>query len=106
MKLPSTLLLSASLFCILSCSQDKKPTAETETATAENLAAPDPNPIKAEITNMEVDSLEATMEFSDPQPTAGAPTTVTTASGMNPPHGLPGHNCDIPVGAPLNSKGK
>ena len=23
---------------------------------------------------------------------------------LNPPHGQPGHRCDIPVGAPLNSK--
>lgn len=27
-----------------------------------------------------------------------------TAPGMNPPHGQPGHRCDIAVGAPLNSK--
>lgn len=26
------------------------------------------------------------------------------APGMNPPHGQPGHRCDIPVGQPLNSK--
>ncbi|WP_188050432.1 hypothetical protein [Flavobacterium sp. GP15] len=25
------------------------------------------------------------------------------AKGMNPEHGRPGHRCDIPVGAPLNS---
>lgn len=30
-------------------------------------------------------------------------TTATTAPGMNPPHGQPGHRCDIAVGAPLNS---
>ncbi|MFB9078407.1 hypothetical protein ACFFLS_16110 [Flavobacterium procerum] len=30
-------------------------------------------------------------------------TPVKTAKGMNPPHGQPGHRCDIPVGAPLNS---
>ncbi|MEZ0128478.1 hypothetical protein AB9T88_01130 [Flavobacterium sp. LBUM151] len=36
-------------------------------------------------------------------------TTTTTAApvkvgkGMNPSHGQPGHRCDIPVGAPLNS---
>lgn len=29
--------------------------------------------------------------------------SATTASGMNPPHGEPGHRCDIAVGAPLNS---
>ena len=30
-------------------------------------------------------------------------TTTEVAEGMNPPHGQPGHRCDIPVGAPLNS---
>jgi len=29
---------------------------------------------------------------------------VATKPGMNPPHGQPGHQCGIPVGAPLNSK--
>ncbi|WP_348799792.1 hypothetical protein [Flavobacterium adhaerens] len=32
------------------------------------------------------------------------PTKTVTAKGMNPPHGQPGHRCDIPVGSPLNSK--
>ena len=32
------------------------------------------------------------------------PNQVKTAPGMNPPHGEPGHRCDIAVGAPLNSK--
>ena len=36
------------------------------------------------------------------QQTAQAATQ--TAAGMNPPHGQPGHRCEIPVGAPLNSK--
>lgn len=30
-------------------------------------------------------------------------TSVPVAKGMNPAHGQPGHRCDIPVGAPLNS---
>lgn len=33
-----------------------------------------------------------------------APAPIATAPGMNPPHGQPGHRCDIPVGQPLNSK--
>ena len=36
-------------------------------------------------------------------PTTTAAATTTTAPGMNPPHGQPGHRCDIKVGAPLNS---
>lgn len=34
----------------------------------------------------------------------GKAKNVKTAKGMNPPHGEPGHRCDIPVGQPLNSK--
>lgn len=34
----------------------------------------------------------------------GKAKTIKTAKGMNPPHGEPGHRCDIPVGQPLNSK--
>jgi len=26
---------------------------------------------------------------------------ATAANGLNPEHGLPGHRCDLPVGAPL-----
>ena len=42
-----------------------------------------------------------------PQPAAPAPVktstaTGTTPKGVNPPHGQPGHRCDIAVGAPLN----
>lgn len=33
-----------------------------------------------------------------------APVTASTnKAGLNPPHGQPGHRCDIQVGAPLNS---
>lgn len=42
-------------------------------------------------------------------PAAPAPSPVAktvTAPGMNPPHGEPGHRCDISVGAPLNSPPK
>lgn len=35
--------------------------------------------------------------------TAPTATAGSTAPGMNPAHGQPGHRCDIAVGAPLNS---
>lgn len=35
--------------------------------------------------------------------TTTAPAPAATAKGMNPPHGQPGHDCAIAVGAPLNS---
>jgi hypothetical protein len=39
-----------------------------------------------------------------PQTVVAAPQPVKTEPGMNPPHGQPGHRCDIEVGKPLNSK--
>jgi len=38
------------------------------------------------------------------QPQPSAPATAQPASGqrLNPPHGQPGHSCDVAVGAPLN----
>ncbi|HEY1113072.1 MAG TPA: hypothetical protein VGE66_05905 [Chitinophagaceae bacterium] len=34
--------------------------------------------------------------------TNAAPATGSAAAGTNPPHGQPGHRCDLAVGAPLN----
>ncbi len=33
-----------------------------------------------------------------------SPANGVSTAGLNPSHGQPGHRCDIPVGAPLNSK--
>jgi hypothetical protein len=41
---------------------------------------------------------------SAPQVVTQTAAQTATAPGMNPPHGQPGHRCDISVGAPLNSK--
>lgn len=52
------------------------------------------------------------MPASDANTTVSAPGTSIslpqqksgpTAAGMNPPHGQPGHRCDIPDGSPLSS---
>lgn len=39
--------------------------------------------------------------MSSPAPSGAPATAGTTAPGMNPPHGEPGHDCAIPVGQPL-----
>ena len=47
-----------------------------------------------------------TLQVKPGQQNVVTTTTVTpqkVAKGMNPPHGQPGHRCDIAVGAPLNS---
>ncbi|MBK6446411.1 MAG: hypothetical protein IPF81_14280 [Bacteroidetes bacterium] len=38
---------------------------------------------------------------SQPQMQTTTPASGPTAPGMNPPHGQPGHDCAIAVGAPL-----
>lgn len=54
---------------------------------------------------------EETINMTAPQTTVQQPTQVATPApavktqpGMNPPHGQPGHDCAVAVGAPLNSK--
>ncbi|MBA3899771.1 MAG: hypothetical protein H0X62_06100 [Bacteroidetes bacterium] len=37
-------------------------------------------------------------------PATDAEFTPSGAAGLNPPHGEPGHRCEIEVGAPLNSE--
>ena len=113
---------------IASCAEDNNkeyvdksimPTAE-EKAAAEQKAAVNTATVPAN-TAMPV-NMPANM-----QPQQGSPVTIPggkpvmvnpqaqqnnmvmtpvqpTAPGMNPPHGQPGHRCDISVGAPLNSK--
>jgi hypothetical protein len=72
--------------------QDSSPVSDS-TAVAAMSAAPQPQMASAP-------AQQATM-MPIPQPVQQQ---VKTAKGMNPPHGQPGHRCDIPVGMPLNSK--
>lgn len=55
---------------------------------------------------------EGNTAFSTPQPATAdstntlseAPAEAYQAANLNPPHGQPGHDCSIAVGAPLNAK--
>ncbi|HRF24698.1 MAG TPA: hypothetical protein PLR98_11060, partial [Chitinophagaceae bacterium] len=84
---------------IASCGSNNgsKPAIETPTTNAQDSTAKPAN-----------DSTNTTT--SDPgnvlPQTANVPAvpTVTSAAGLNPEHGKPGHRCDIAVGAPLDSK--
>lgn len=84
---------------IASCGSNNgsKPAVETPTTNAQDSTAKPAN-----------DSTNTTT--SDPgnvlPQTANVPAvpTVTSAAGLNPEHGKPGHRCDIAVGAPLDSK--
>ena len=90
---------------LVSC-QKKNETPETlspELASYEQKSASD----SSNVTSTK-NSVPITMNNSAPvapeSNTVSVNQTQPTAPGMNPPHGQPNHRCDIPVGAPLNSK--
>lgn len=60
---------------------------------AATLSATNPAPTITPVPNQPVTI------STNPSPAPAAKTT--TAPGMNPPHGEPGHDCAIPVGSPL-----
>lgn len=86
-KLCGSLLVFSLAF--ISCKQDKEPDPVPVTTTTENTA-PQPTAI--------------TTDNAAPAANPATAAPQTTAVGINPPHGQPGHRCEIPVGAPLDSK--
>jgi len=63
------------------------------------------------VSTQELSAAPGTVDSGNPlgQGEAAAPATGPAASapdnakaGLNPPHGQPGHRCEIPVGAPLD----
>ena len=101
-----SLFVLASL-CMVSCkktelSDDPVTTAEPE-RTIESVMPPG-----ATATGTQSNSVMNTSPnySTTTTTTPAAATSVATAPGMNPPHGQPGHRCEIAVGAPLNSAPK
>ncbi|MCY7310008.1 MAG: hypothetical protein LH619_04450 [Chitinophagaceae bacterium] len=73
--------------------------APLNSAPSKNVAHTTPT-----LTSTPVTSTQNQVITSTTPTITSATTKVKTAPGMNPPHGEPGHRCDITVGAPLNSK--
>ncbi|WP_205500106.1 hypothetical protein [Rufibacter psychrotolerans] len=93
MKNTVKVLAAASLLCLAACSKEKSP------ATTENGSfKPATFPVNA------APAGGANQPATAGQPAQGAQPEAT--AGLNPPHGQPGHRCDIEVGAPLNSPAK
>ncbi len=81
------------------CKKDLEPQEASATPVAATTADVDANAAAAAAA-----MTPAGTPMNAPAP---APTQATsTAPGMNPAHGQPGHRCDIAVGAPLNSPAK
>ena len=79
---------------VVSCKKDEKPTYIKDESGAQQPIAAVNNTPQPSLLN------RAGIQTAAPNSPAGA-----TAPGMNPPHGQPGHRCDIPVGQPLNGGG-
>lgn len=79
---------------VVSCKKDEKPTYIKDETGAQQSASL--------VNNTPQPSLLNQAGISTATPSSQS---VVTAPGMNPPHGQPGHRCDIPVGQPLNGAG-
>ncbi|UPT69779.1 MAG: hypothetical protein M0D53_11540 [Flavobacterium sp. JAD_PAG50586_2] len=103
-KLTLCSLLALSI-AFTSCKNEAE--AETESATTSTTpqqplivprvqAIPSENYVQPN-QQVTMPQMPTTTQMAPPSPAA------PTKAGMNPPHGQPGHRCDIAVGAPLNS---
>ena len=86
-----------SVFFLTSCDNNSHADVDASLPTFTNA------PVSSQM-NIANDSLlsEMGLENIDPKDLQQAPAEVYTAAGLNPPHGEPGHDCAIAVGAPLN----
>lgn len=84
-------ILAISIFTV-SCKKDERATYIKEEAGVQQPAVAVNQTPKASI-----------LDQAGIKTTTGSETSTVTSPGMNPPHGQPGHRCDIPVGQPLNS---
>lgn len=95
------LIVALGAFSFISCAE---PPASAEPTSAAVVAAPTPvsavSDTPTNIISAQPGANPVVLNAPATQPVTQA---ASTAKGMNPAHGQPGHRCDIPVGAPLNS---
>lgn len=86
MKIQSGLTLALVLFALVSCDQDSSSSDDAKENNGPDVVQQEPAKEEAPV-NIQT-----------------APAAASTAA-LNPPHGEPGHDCAIPVGAPLDGSG-
>lgn len=99
-----TLLISLFVLSFgISCQKETKPSEKINAKAADSVAAVAAKEYEASLRQMAApaQNMQAPMTANPATNTAVMP---VTKPGMNPPHGQPGHRCDIAVGAALNSK--
>ncbi|WP_181248522.1 hypothetical protein [Flavobacterium magnum] len=87
-------ILFAAALLLASCKKELMPQDNSDTPKTAATPAP---------ANAQPITMQQPVQGQTQTVQATAPAEVKTAPGMNPPHGQPGHRCDIAVGAPLNS---
>lgn len=94
-------------FALTACNNSTEPQL-VEPASADNTGMLNNPPLGTDSPTqvspaMNSETLSSTTTPDGAQQAPTAPAQTTTAPGANPPHGQPGHRCDINVGAPLDS---
>ncbi|MGX7667722.1 hypothetical protein [Flavobacterium pedocola] len=114
MKIIPLLIATASL-CV-ACQKDAKPSEKISAEASDSVAAAVASQYENSLKNMNPQGQNPQMNpmanqantasqvTPANQATAVQTNVPVTKPGMNPPHGQPGHRCDIAVGTPLNSK--
>jgi hypothetical protein len=96
MKIIPHTLIAAAFFCLMGCSESSKDNTTDIQATEPTLSSTDISSSIAPASSID-NNVELSTLPQDEQSVTG------TDIALNPAHGLPGHRCEIPVGAPLNS---
>lgn len=96
-------ILFLATIALFSCQKETKPSEKISAKASDSVAAVAAKEYEANLRQMAgpAKNMQAPMTAN---PTTNTAATPVTKPGMNPPHGQPGHRCDIAVGAPLNSK--
>jgi hypothetical protein len=91
------------IVCVVSCNTTEEENSEAQTSgSSVSVNAPKADTVAPVQTNNQ-SPLVLTPPPIVMNPSASAPTSPNQA--VNPPHGQPGHRCDIAVGAPLSQAG-
>ena len=72
--------------------------------TGVNTTNSDPASAAKTVQNPSTPTIENAMRMNTPQTQEATGSDGKTTARLNPPHGQPGHRCDIPVGSPLPAK--
>lgn len=93
---------SISILFLTSCDNNSHADIDTSLPATTNAVAP----VDANILNNNLSETGVVLPVGEgnqfQQEVQQAPAEVYQAAGLNPPHGQPGHDCAVAVGAPLN----